>query len=447
MSEYYDKEKFSGDRPRPPQKKNDDADWGKWIAVIVLFSVGLWPIAFLVLFSMFPKEKKRKKWRQSVNRRETAQEREAREERVARAIRQAEDCIRDIHEGIHDAMRETRPTAAQETLHRREAAHTAQERTSHMRRTTAEPVQPATKKSPKAKTPGRLLRIIGICLLIFGAIFCVDAVPMLLEGYSYALSDFFSGLGFLAGGAISWGRGEFLAKLSRRTKRYILAIGGADTMPLSEIAKRVNRTPAKAAKELQKLIDGGYLGEDAYIDHEKGYFVRFGATIEENTPPVVTEVPKEAEEGYSGILRNLRIANDRIPDEVLSSQIERLEQISALIFKEVEEHPEKRERIRTFFDYYLPTTQKLLDTYAEFDEMGVEGENMAQAKARIAEMMDSIVEGFEHQLDQLYSTDAMDVVSDIKVMETMLNRDTASAAKDFGYDRQQKKEEPQQLEL
>ena len=47
--------------------------------------------------------------------------------------------------------------------------------------------------------------------------------------------------------------------------------------------------------------------------------------------------------------------------------------------------------------------------------------------------MDAIVEGFEHQLDQLYSTDAMDVVSDIKVMEAMLNRDTASVAKDFGY--------------
>ena len=35
--------------------------------------------------------------------------------------------------------------------------------------------------------------------------------------------------------------------------------------------------------------------------------------------------------------------------------------------------------------------------------------------------------------DRLYSADAMDVFSDIKVMETMLHRDTASAAKDFGY--------------
>ena len=46
--------------------------------------------------------------------------------------------------------------------------------------------------------------------------------------------------------------------------------------------------------------------------------------------------------------------------------------------------------------------------------------------------MDSIVAGFEHQLDELYRTDAMDIDSDIRVMETMLRRDTASVADDFG---------------
>ena len=109
-------------------------------------------------------------------------------------------------------------------------------------------------------------------------------------------------------------------------------------------------------------------------------------------------------------------------------EIDRLEQISAQIFKEVEEHPEKRNSIHTFFDYYLPTTQKLLDAYAEFEETGVEGENLRQAKERIEQTMDAIVDGFEHQLDQLYSSDAMDVVTDIKVMESMLHRDTSSGS-------------------
>ena len=40
--------------------------------------------------------------------------------------------------------------------------------------------------------------------------------------------------------------------------------------------------------------------------------------------------------------------------------------------------------------------------------------------------------GFERQLDQLYQSDAMDVDSDIRVMEQMLRRDGGSVAEDFG---------------
>ena len=85
-----------------------------------------------------------------------------------------------------------------------------------------------------------------------------------------------------------------------------------------------------------------------------------------------------------------------------------------------------------FLNYYLPTTLKLLENYASFEEAGVSGENLSQAKAKIEKTMDSIVAGFEHQLDELYRTDAMDIDSDIRVMETMLRRDTASVADDFG---------------
>lgn len=77
-------------------------------------------------------------------------------------------------------------------------------------------------------------------------------------------------------------------------------------------------------------------------------------------------------------------------------------------------------------NYYLPTTQKLLDSYAEFEAAGVEGENLRQAKGRIEAAMDSIVRGFTHQLDELYQADAMDVDSDLRVMENMLRRDTAT---------------------
>ena len=60
----------------------------------------------------------------------------------------------------------------------------------------------------------------------------------------------------------------------------------ADALPLLRVLLHLPEDdPEKAGKELQKLIDKGYMGEDAYIDYDRGYFLRFGATLEEEPVP------------------------------------------------------------------------------------------------------------------------------------------------------------------
>ena len=113
-------------------------------------------------------------------------------------------------------------------------------------------------------------------------------------------------------------------------------------------------------------------------------------------------------------------------------ELDQMQKTTAAICEWLEGHPESLPKARRFAEYYIPTTLKLLENYASFEEAGVSGENLSQAKAKIEKTMDSIVAGFEHQLDELYRTDAMDIDSDIRVMETMLRRDTASVADDFG---------------
>ena len=73
--------------------------------------------------------------------------------------------------------------------------------------------------------------------------------------------------------------------------------------------------------------------------------------------------------------------------------------------------------------YYLPTTLKILGSYAQMEAQGIEGENISAAKERIEGMMDKVVEGFEQQLDRLFQDDAMDITSDVAVLERMLEKD------------------------
>lgn len=450
MSEYYEKDKFTGNNTPPSRAPNnrrkeddDNTRWYIWPIIIVCFSVGAWPIALaLLLYSVFRGNNSRKK--------NTNVER-AVNDAVERAISKAAGKV----EGKMD-QKSSRKSAVEESLAKARAAAADQEAKKAFsdavhqnvfqdvlknnvvaQTNTHQSDRAKTGKAKKVKLPGKTLRILGIIFLSIGAIVGLSFLGETLSGGYADMEEFVTALGFLGAGGLMWGRGHYLANTARRSQRYIMAIGNVDAMPIDEIAKRVNRSPEKTMKELQKLIDKGYLGEDTYIDHERGYFLRFGVTLDREEPAAMRTPPPppppETQEGYSGILRSIRRANDRIADEELSQKIDRLEQVSASIFKEVEEHPEKKDRIHTFFDYYLPTTQKLLDTYADFEETGVEGENLRGAKERIEQIMDAIVEGFEHQLDQLYTSDAMDVASDITVMETMLQQDLSSVAKDFGF--------------
>ena len=81
--------------------------------------------------------------------------------------------------------------------------------------------------------------------------------------------------------------------------------------------------------------------------------------------------------------------------------------------------------------YYLPTTQKLVDTYATLDRQSVQGENIENAKREIEDSLDTINDAFEKFLDSFYQTTAWDVSSDISVMGQMMAQDGLTGGNEF----------------
>ena len=54
------------------------------------------------------------------------------------------------------------------------------------------------------------------------------------------------------------------------------------------------------------------------------------------------------------------------------------------------------------------------------EEQGVEGENITASKERITQMLDTMDVAFEKQLDALFGDTALDIDTDITVMEGMM---------------------------
>ena len=90
------------------------------------------------------------------------------------------------------------------------------------------------------------------------------------------------------------------------------------------------------------------------------------------------------------------------------------------IFDRVEQNPKNISDIRKLMEYYLPTTVKLLEAYAEMDAQPVGGENIQSAKKEIEDTLDTLNVAFEKLLDDMFQETAWDVSSDISVLNTML---------------------------
>ena len=135
--------------------------------------------------------------------------------------------------------------------------------------------------------------------------------------------------------------------------------------------------------------------------------------------PEVDALLKERDRAVSEMKR----LNDAILDPAISAQIDRMEGATRKIIDHVAKNPAKLPQIRRFMNYYLPTTLKLLNAYDRMDAVGVSGTNIDGTKGRIETMLETICVAFETQLDALFGDEALDISTDITVMEQMLARE------------------------
>ena len=88
-------------------------------------------------------------------------------------------------------------------------------------------------------------------------------------------------------------------------------------------------------------------------------------------------------------------------------------------------------QIKKFMNYYLPTTIKLLNAYDRMSSQGIEGETLDRSMKNINEMLDQAIVAYKKRLDSLFENQALDIETDIEVMNTMLAREGLSGGKDF----------------
>ena len=153
--------------------------------------------------------------------------------------------------------------------------------------------------------------------------------------------------------------------------------------------------------------------------------------VEEVEVPAEPETTGNAEldkmiDACDKAIAEMKRLDDNIADEKISAQIVRLGTLTEKILGQVKADPAKLPQIRKFMNYYVPTTLKLLNAYDRMGAQGVEGENISGTMAKVEQMMGTIVIAFEKQLDSLFGSEALDISTDITVLDNMMAREGLS---------------------
>ena len=93
------------------------------------------------------------------------------------------------------------------------------------------------------------------------------------------------------------------------------------------------------------------------------------------------------------------------------------------IAEAVQGDPDDVKQCRRLINYYLPTVSKLAEKYIYLSDKGSGEKNVTDTLASIEGAFRSIDDMLKKQLDALFANDALDIETDITVLEAMLQND------------------------
>lgn len=142
------------------------------------------------------------------------------------------------------------------------------------------------------------------------------------------------------------------------------------------------------------------------------------------------EIDPILEEGARALGEMARIYSS-VQDKEVRRKINELMRITDKITQDAIADPSDIPQIKKFMNYYLPTTIKLLNAYDRMSAQGIQGENLDRSMNNINEMLDQAIVAYKKRLDSLFENQALDIETDIEVMNRMLAREGLTGEKDF----------------
>lgn len=352
-----------------------------------------------------------------------------------------------LSKSFRQAMSETKQEVGRQFENGRDALKREQERL------IKKPVKERQPKQRLRRLPGKWSGPVGsifggIGLVVFGACslgFGLATIGSAISTLGVVMESIFLPLTLLSGGLFLVGRS--IGKRAKRIEKYADIWGNEAFMMLEELSRKTGYSLKRIRKDVHFLLERK-LWPNARIDEEETCLMlteeagrQYDAAMETKALREQEEAEKERarmaadslpedqkrilelQKAAGGYLQDIKDGKKQIHTEAVVKKIDRLELLLSQIFLIAGQHPENFSRIDRLTAYYLPSIVKLVGVYAEVEKQPVQGENITNTRREIEESLDTVNQALEEMHDDMYQGVAMDISSDVRVLEAMLAKD------------------------
>lgn len=282
---------------------------------------------------------------------------------------------------------------------------------------------------PEDRRAGQIQLSGGVVIAFTAGVVDLIMAIMILTGFSsvgvvVAAALFAAVLAFGVGMATT---GSKRIGLARHIGSYAKICGERTSIGVTELAQEAGRTEPDVRRDIVQavkrgLLPHGRLSEDGNTIYLTDDAYAADKPWQANDSDAPDEVRQILDDGNAAI-RTIDDCKQKISDAAMTKKLDRLETTVKGILEQVQKKPACARELRRFMSYYLPTTIKLVTSYAELDRQEIHVKNVTATKTEISDTLDTINDAFDQVLDSTYQDEAWDISSDIHVMKTMMEQE------------------------
>jgi hypothetical protein len=168
------------------------------------------------------------------------------------------------------------------------------------------------------------------------------------------------------------------------------------------------------------------LGLAAFILARRFLRTTFDSNKEDDQPADKSPAGEKAKKAYDEgikVLTRIRNKTRMIKSNEAARKIQDICKVGIEIFDEVKKNPSDLRKIKTFINYYMDSTEKIINQYVDLSNRKEVTPDVKESLDKVEGLLDQIKETFDKQLSSLLEDDLLDLNVELEVLKKTMKHE------------------------